>query len=641
MRQDRRADRHRNRRTANVRKPFVGVDGEGGNFLSGHEYMLLRAGTYALETGKPLTWRDCLPFLADLPKDVIYVAFFFDYDVTMCLRGLSPERLTRLLDIECRRIPSKPCSSFPIDINCDLGDFQIDYLPGKEFRVRRLGQPWTIISDVGSFFQSSFVKALENWFPEEKYAPVIEKIRQGKAQRHDFGGVTEDERQYNILEIRMLEELMERFRDVCDELDVRPSRWQGPGNLVSAVFKREGLPRNKDIPLWSEYPDVARAANDAYYGGRFESRAFGHVDGPIYQYDINSAYATTYRRLPCLLHGTWKHIDRLPTGDALYLARVEFEHGPGFHFGTLPIRTENGTLIWPMKGQGIYWSTEIDVARKYGVKLRMTEGWQYVKNCECVPLDFADAAYHERRRLGKEGKGMVLKIFLASAYGKLAQSVGCAPYSNPVWAGLIVSTVRAQLADAALSVELGARVLMLATDGLFTTEPIPSLRLGKQLGDWDEDDNNPGNPPTHADMFIVQSGVYFLGSKAPKTRGIPQTRVVAQEGDFRDAWSRYMSGEVATPDTVRIDLTSFVGIRLALSRNKPDLAGQWIENPKEVAFDWTTKRVDPRREGHSIVTMPPEGSPTLSSMPYSRVIGGTNARRQLDLADQPDWGDQL
>lgn len=81
--QDRRKDRHRDRRNPQLRKPFCGVDGEGGNFPSGHEYMLLRAGEFALETGKPLTSIECLGFLADLPKDRIYVAYFFDYDVTM------------------------------------------------------------------------------------------------------------------------------------------------------------------------------------------------------------------------------------------------------------------------------------------------------------------------------------------------------------------------------------------------------------------------------------------------------------------------------------------------------------------------------------------------------------------------------
>lgn len=602
--------------------------------------MLLRAGNHVLETGRPLTWVECLPFLADLPKDGIYVAYFFDYDSTMILRGLPPERLRRLLDRDCRRIAKKPCSSFPVDI----ADYQVDYMPGKELRVRRKGQRWTIISDVGPFFQSAFCGinakgdlygALPRWFPEEKYQPVLRRIAAGKQQRHDFGAVTDDEREYNKLEIAMLEELMERFRDVCDELDIRPNKWQGPGNLVSAVFKREGLPRNSDIPLFEHDPDVAHAANDAYYGGRFEASVFGYRPGPILGYDLNSAYATTYRGLPCLLHGTWKRIERLPpAGEGLYLADVEFEHHDSFHLCALPIRNENGTLVWPRKGRGIYWSTEIEVARKYGVDLTMYGGWEYVKNCECLTFDFVEAAYHERKRLGKNGKGMVLKLFLASTYGKLAQSVGCAPYSNPVWAGLIVSTVRAQLVDAALTVRLGADVLMLATDGLFTTTPIPGLSLGADLGQWEMSE--------HDDIFIVQSGVYFLGDKAPKTRGIPQSRVIEHADDFRRVWDRYMeSGRLEDLDSVSVSLHSFVGIRLALARNKPQLAGQWVDNPKQIRFDWTTKRTDPTRVGHSIVTMPLEGSRDRTSIPYSRVIGGMNAKLQLDLADQPDWGDQL
>lgn len=596
--------------------------------------MLLRAGTYALETGKPLTWQDCLPFLADLPKGVIYVSYFFDYDVTMMVRGMPPERLARLLDKECRRIPNKPCSSFPIDFN----GFQLDYLPGKEFRVRRkgAGNRWTIINDVGSFFQSSFVKALRRWFPEEKYAAIIDKIEEGKLQRNEFGGVTEYEREYNKLEIAMLEELMERFRDVCTELDIRPNKWQGPGNLVSSVFKREGLPCNTDIPLFTETPDVAKMANDAYYGGRFEVSAFGHIPGPVYQYDINSAYATTYRSLPCLVHGTWKRLECLPPESTrpsgrLYLATVQFRHRSDLSFNTLPIRTSNGTLVWPREGRGSYWSRELDIARKYGTKLTLVEGWEYEQHCECQTFHFVQEAYDERRRLGKDGKGMVLKIFLASTYGKLAQSVGCAPYSNPVWAGLIVSTVRAILVDAALTVDQGRSVLMLATDGLFTTEPIESLSLGTELGQWERTD--------HESMFIVQSGVYFLPDKAPKTRGLPQARVTEHADDFRAIWRDYLDG--GKLQDVPVPLTSFIGIRLALARNKPHIAGQWMSVEKRVAFDWHSKRGNPRRNGTMVVTDPLNGSPDLASEPYKRVIGGLQIAAALELADQPDWADQL
>ena len=127
---------------ANI-KPFVGVDGEGGRrFISSsdgevkidHVYLLLRAGEYSLETGRPLGCFECLDFLATLPQGVIYVAFFFDYDVTMILRDLPMGRLKRLLDENVRKIPGKPCMSFPLDIGWW---YQIDYLSRKEFKVRK------------------------------------------------------------------------------------------------------------------------------------------------------------------------------------------------------------------------------------------------------------------------------------------------------------------------------------------------------------------------------------------------------------------------------------------------------------------------------------------------------------------------
>lgn len=271
--QDRRRDRHKNR---TGRKPFSGVDGEGGNINGKHEYLLLRAGRdHVLETGEPLQFWECLAFLADLPKTHIYVSFFFDYDVTMICRRIPVARLQRLLDREARQVPDKPGSSFPVDV----GPFQIDYLPKKEFKVRRRirGAEWTTIQDVGSFFQCSFVKALQRWFDDGSMDEQIARIAEGKEQRHDFGQVTQDERQYNLLEIIMLERMMDKFRSVCDELDLRPHKWEGPGHLVSAVFRNEGLPNNKSIPLFTEDAHVAIMANMAYYGGRFEVARFGMI----------------------------------------------------------------------------------------------------------------------------------------------------------------------------------------------------------------------------------------------------------------------------------------------------------------------------------------------------------------------------
>src|SRR5215472_7580485 len=191
--------------------PFIGVDGEGGNvpeegtlFGTRHQYLSLRAGAELLETGHPLEFRECMSFLCEMPRYSIPVAFFFDYDVTMMLRTAPRDRAYRLLHPELRR--GRDGNVLPVDID----EFQVDYLPHKEFRVRRRGTSrWTVISDVGQFFQSSFLTALEKWdvgTPEER-----EFIRKGKSMRADFAELTDETRAYNALECLLLEQLMTDF----------------------------------------------------------------------------------------------------------------------------------------------------------------------------------------------------------------------------------------------------------------------------------------------------------------------------------------------------------------------------------------------------------------------------------------------
>lgn len=616
-------------------KPFAGVDGEGGDINGKHEYLLLRAGDYALETGSPLGTYECFAFLADLPKDVIYVSFAFDYDVTMMIRHLHPAKIDELFNRPARVIldkDGKPTSRYwPVKVGHE--EFEIDYMPHKEFRVRRKGGKWTVISDVFTFFQSSFVRALQKWFgDDDRYSPIIERIAIGKEQRASFGAVTQDEREYNLLEIRMLERLMEKFRGMCTELNIHPTKWQGPGNLVSAVFKREGLPSKKDnnIPV-----NVWLFAVTGYYGGRFECATYGHIDGPVYQYDINSAYASHYKHLPCLVHGGWKRLRRLPPGDSdvLFVADVSFRHNSEMSWYTLPVRTVKGTLAFPREGRGVYWMHEIRVAQQHA-ELTLNEGWQYVRNCECRWFDWVYALYDERDRVGKDsGKGKVLKIVLATIYGKLAQSKGQPLWANPIWSGLVVSYCRATLASAALQVDGGDDVYMLATDGMFCGTP-RSLTVGKALGEWTRTD--------HSEMFCVQSGVYFTPGEKPKTRGVPQSKVIEYEQVFRDTWREWLEkADFGFAPEVQIPLRVFVAARLAHARGKPWQAGRWTQAVKRVRFDWSTKRSLPVRVRNHVRTRPVEGGPWLVSLPPKYAVGGEVDPDSLLDADQPDWAQKF
>ena len=92
--------------------------------------------------------------------------------------------------------------------------------------------------------------------------------------------------------------------------------------------------------------EFERAANHGYYGGRFEVSRYGFIPGPVYQYDLHSAYAAQMPKLPCPLHTRWKqmpHARHLPK-DGLYLAKITFVHPPNNLWCGLPFR-RNGTLF--------------------------------------------------------------------------------------------------------------------------------------------------------------------------------------------------------------------------------------------------------------------------------------------------------
>lgn len=600
--------------------PFRGIDGEGGNLNGSHEYLLLRAGDHTLYTGHPLSTWECLDFLSELPRDGIYVSYFFDYDVTMIMRGLPEERVRRLLDREGR---TKDPAKGPMPV--DWGPFQFDYLPHKELRVRKKGMSWRIFSDVGTFFQKAFLKTLKLWGVGTD--SDLEQIATGKNLRASFGELTSETDKYNALEISLLEELMSQFRQTCEHVGYVPMVWQGPGNLASAIFRKHDIPKNEEF----DFPDeLWRYAQSAYYGGRFETTAVGPIAGPIKQWDINSAYPYACTLLPCLRHAKWRKTKAQSRLTGTYVAKVSFRHPDKRMLYSFPIRRDDGSIFFPQQGQGWYWSVEIDAARRAGATVVVHDAWVLDTHCTCQPFAMVNTLYTMRVSLGKNSAlSVVLKLALNSLYGKLAQSVGAAPYANPIWAGLITAITRARLIDAYRGQE--DKVFMLATDGIFTSDDFV-LESGQGLGAWDLSEHPDG-------MFIIQPGLYRTGSEEGehKTRGVPVGKIMRHMDCFERAWER---GHGAV--SVRIPLKQFISLRLAYARNNPASAGQWPRTPKVVSFDWSSKRhrVKVYHDRHGMRMEPyTDGGCTI---PYRNLIG--NLARNIEryeMNDVPDWAEGL
>jgi hypothetical protein len=598
-----------------------------------------------LETGKPLGWEDCFGFLADLNPKHLYVAYFFDYDVTMMCSTMPEYKIRRLLNREERfSKDNKYATPFPLDI----GEFEIDYIPGKFFKVRRQANPgeksppWVEISEVGRFFQQSFLKTLKDWnvgSPDE-----IEMIGRGKETRADFGFMTDEIRTYNELEVELLERLMNKFRATCRTIGHVPRKWQGPGDIAAALLQYHRIPKKRSLPLWED-TEFCKFADASYYGGRFETSAVGTIPGPVYAADINSAYPYALTKVPCLVHGVWKRTGRKPDS-GLYLATGSFTARDRTTFYGLPVRSRNGGVSFPAdNGVGTYWSFEIMAARHQTFEIE--DSYSYHSECDCTPFDWIPDLYWRRLQLKKDTQGKVLKLALNSLYGKMAQRIGSAPYNNYVWGSFITAYCRTMLQDFIHSLpscyegRCGESVWMLATDGIYTSElPTGHYEGTDKLGGWDLKEYPDG-------IFIVQPGLYFdnggsrVVERLARTRGIPTNKAEEYEIVFREKFGELWLSMDPTTTSVEIPLTNFIGMRSAMHRRRPELAGQWVEQTRNITFDWRSKRQLEVEQGQGYLrTFPHVGSLLEVSRTYDKVLAKELDARHAGITgynEGPDW----
>lgn len=619
--------------------PFVAVDGEGwGTDRDGRQnLMLLRCGGRELYFGEPLHTVDCLEFLLAAPRDALLAGFYFTYDATMILRDLPQYLIERILNPPPREAGASPYTWYK-------REYGIDWRPKQYFRVARINPetrrviPNTArtVNEVSGFFRHSFVEVISDW--KAATPAQIERIANGKEHRGDIPDDIAAVRRYCKLECNALETVMERFREHCRVAGIVPQAWRGAGQMSAVLHKAHGTPKAKELP--PRVKPFSEMAEAAYYGGRFELPQVGRIDGTIYEYDLNSTYAAVLPRLPCPLHTKWKrlHFDQLrrlltDDGGTHYVADITFNHDErASALCHLPIRRV-GRLSWPRRGRGTYWGAELGPACRAGTIVHEFHGgYVATQKCECRHFSWVDSLYAERLRLGADGEGYPIKLALAALYGKLCQREGAAPWRDIVAAGLVTAIVRGMLIDG-YAADPGA-VVMLASDAIYSTRPL-ALDIGTGLGQWELIERN--------GIFTIQPGLYWSDPAAPKTRGIPRSRIIERAAEFESLWADWIAADLllATP-ALTISLEQFIGFRLALERNDFHAAGRWETQKHRVSFAWGSKRAKLGRVVDSHVeTLPISGSFGMKSEPYDPSELTEFQRRQIAEEAAPDfepWG---
>lgn len=502
---------------------FIALDGEGQTsgkvekfqvpnggksyVAADHIYTLLAAssGEFLYNGGKRLESMACINFLCDLSdahKKAIFVIFAGSYDINhMLMFGFDRDFLSRIASGETARFEDN-------GIN-----YEIEYRPRKSLTIRRglsfkqvekrnkeTGEnkkAWSpvwesrmVIWDVFGFFQESFVGVMAKWLGKDhKHFALIKRM---KERRGDFEHVPQSEiNAYNRAELDCLVELMQKVHSAVDGLELKCNRWDGAGAIAAALMRKHDIKQFKNST-----PDylIAPVAT-AYAGGRIEVCKIGSHNGPVYDYDINSAYPSVMAELPCLAHGVWHEGTGEPP-DGFTLVHCEYQFQEGLPFYPLFYRTEQMQICFPSRGEGIYWLPEYKAAILCPGNITVKKWWNFVPNCHHKPFHWIETYYRTRQQWVKNplqewqsGGEKIIKLGLNSLYGKSAQQLGGRKGAPPAyhqleWAGYITSATRARLFEAAMSDPTA--IIGFATDGIFSIRPLPFQHSDdKTMGNWD------------------------------------------------------------------------------------------------------------------------------------------------------------
>lgn len=580
-----------------VGREIVAWDGEGvtdpdTNF---HRYVLLayttssgNRGHVTAGPGKTLTLERCAETMlrvAAAHPDALHIMFAGDYDLMMMLRGYSAPSYKAFKNSLIRLRREKGYSRF--------NGYLINWTPHKGFSLVKTATKERIrIWDVFTYFQCSFIKAAEDYLGKDYGEDIAERICEGKSRRSQF---TEAElpqvTEYCYAELKILVDLFSSLRDSLAKADLLVSAFDGPGAIAATLMGKHNIKRSMQQPP----PEVREAAQYAYAGGRFETFKFGHVETPVHEYDINSAYPEAISQLPNLAGGTWIH-SSVDTGEPFTLFRVKFRETSPKTRRPLPLalRDKLGNIIFSNNVHTWCWRPEYDLARYYceryqSARLELIESWAFVPRDSSKPFAFVPAVYTQRQEYKRDGNEAqrALKLALNSLYGKMAQRVGYnadekpPPYHQLEWAGWVTSYTRAKLARMVYDqpTEPEDNLIAFATDAAFLRFESPTVILGGNLGEWEQ--------ICFRDFSWLTSGIY-AGTLDDGTTYVNRSRGIPVGELTRDR----IIDCIATGNPIKITRSQFHGIGACLQLGNFQTFAKWIPTTKEYMYPYrASKRV--------------------------------------------------
>lgn len=533
----------------------------------------------------------------------IHVGYGFRYDANMLLQDFEEQQVVKLYKDGVLKYQTD-----------DGAKWRLHWVPGKTFRVTRRHGPardakvTVTVNDYSSFFGLKFITTCEKILGDELTAEDRTTIEHGKAERGHVGWEQLDEVLYYWrAEIRLMQRVFEKFRDVMCRAGFPLRDWYGPGalaNFIIAQYKMRPHMAGAQVTSDAMPHAVHEASKRAFFGGRFELFQAGRTVGPVNILDIGSAYPHALRMVPSLdpAHGEWVHVEHPQKIERFGFYKVRYRSPNPSIAETrpmpLPWRDKRGMITFPASVIGWYASPEARML--FGAKgAEIIEGWYWRPYGQIkLPWKFLEEMYERRMRIGKENlMSMPFKLGPNSIYGKLAQTVGydkekkLPPKSHalPI-AAWVTSMCRAMLYSAMRKAP--DRIIAVETDSIITTASPEELgvKLGSGLGEWDV--------KTYEEIVYVQSGMYHLKSNgewlATKSRGLQANEYTIEMAEeyLRSCLPEARDGEFVWPALELQTRPRFIGAGAAnaSSAEFKKLHCSWQIQTREITLGQAGKR---------------------------------------------------
>jgi len=204
--------------------------------------------------------------------------------------------------------------------------------------------------------------------------------------------------------------------EICEEFERKLGINFFPTTIASLslyLYRRNFLDRN----LFSPRKKVDDFIAQSYAGGRVEVFRPGKHD-QVFVYDVNSMYPFVMKTFEYPIGTPVKVYNYKPNYIGIYHIRF---NQTNYDIPAIFWRKskENG-LEFVYEGEGYYFSPEIEVALRHGVKIEFFEGYIW-KNKTKLFSNFVDFYYNIRKENKNNAMGYICKLILNSLYGKFAQ----------------------------------------------------------------------------------------------------------------------------------------------------------------------------------------------------------------------------